>query len=190
MKKIVENVKLVISMVVIGALLLYIATMIFMPTVTLSVFQYQPYNVMTNSMEPVIDVNDVVVVKSFDIDNAEVGDIITFKADIDYNGTEETVTHYIYSIDTSGEETIIRTHRYFEDPENVVPDTWLITESQVIGAYAFHIQYLGYALGFITSIYGIITIGANILIFGAIKYINKRSKRVHQQTHLENTVKA
>lgn len=177
MKKLLENVKLVLSMVLIGGLLLYVATMVFMPTLTLSIFQYQPYNVMTNSMEPIIDVNDVVIVKNFDIDSAEVGDIITFKADIDYNGTEETVTHYIYSIDRSGEEAVIRTHRYFENPEDVVPDTWLITESQVIGGYGFHIQYLGYAIGFIKSIYGMVTIGANILIFTTIKYINKRSKK-------------
>ncbi|HKL47413.1 MAG TPA: hypothetical protein VJ878_01995, partial [Candidatus Izemoplasmatales bacterium] len=108
-------------------------------------------------------------------------DIITFKADIDYNGTEETVTHYIYSIDRTGEEAIIRTHRHFENPEDVVPDTWLISESQVIGGYGFHIQYLGYAIGFIKSIFGILTIAANLLIFGAIKFINNRSKRRENQ---------
>lgn len=190
MKKIIENVKLVLSMVVIGALLLYVATMVLMPSLTLTVFQFQPYNVMTNSMEPLIDVNDVVVVKSFDIDSAEVGDIITFKADIDYNGTEETVTHYIYSIDRTGEEAIIRTNRYFENPEDVVPDTWLITENQVIGAYAFHIQYLGYAIGFIKSIFGMVTIGANIAIFTTIKYINKRAKRNDNKATLDNAVSA
>lgn len=181
MKKVLENVKLFVSMLFIGALLLYIATMIFMPTLTLKVFQFQPYTVVTNSMEPVIDVNDVVVVKSFNIDEAQEGDIITFKADIDYNGTEETVTHYIYSIDRTGEEAIIRTHRHFENPEDVVPDTWLITESQVIGAYGFHIQYLGYVIGFIKSIFGILTIAANLLIFGAIKFINNRARRRENQ---------
>lgn len=185
MKKIWENIKLGVSMVVIGALLLYIGTVIFMPELTVKVFGFQPYTVYTESMEPVLNVNDVAVVTQFDIEEAEVGDIITFYADIDYNGTEEVVTHYIYSIEGDGEDTIIRTNRYYDTEENIVPDTWLITPDQVLGTYAFHIQYLGYVIGFIKSIYGLAIIGLNIILFTTIKIVNKKMKEKEELSESE-----
>ncbi|MGB2409199.1 MAG: hypothetical protein ACPH9T_09775, partial [Paracoccaceae bacterium] len=100
-------------------------------------------NVETSEYEMVCWVNDpsnMIEVQSAaneviqdHIEEAEKGDIITFYADIDYNGTQEVVTHYIYEIDESGEEPIIRTHRHFEYGEEIVPDTWLIKADDVIG---------------------------------------------------------
>lgn len=185
MKKIWENVKLVVSMVVIGALLLYIASTILMPELTVKVFGFQPYQVYTESMEPVINVNDVVVVGRFDIEEAEVGDIITFYADIDYNGEPEVVTHYIYSIEGEGDDALIRTHRHFEDSSEVSPDTWIIPATDVLGTYQFHIAYLGYVIGFLQSIYGIAIVGANIVIFTVIRVINKR-QRAKEEAELES----
>jgi signal peptidase len=187
MKAIWENIKLVLQMVLLGGVLLYVGTMLFMPDLTIKIFQFQPYVVMTESMEPYINVNDMVVITQFDIDEAEVGDIITFYADIDYNGTQEVVTHFIYSIDTSGDEAIIRTHRYFEEGETVTPDTWLIPESDVLGAYSFHVQYFGYLIGFVKSIYGIAIIALNIIIFSAIKFINKRSAQKELDQQVQET---
>ncbi len=181
MKNIIENIKITISMAIIGALLLYIGTTIFMPELTIKIFQFKPYIVATESMEPYYKVNDMVVATSFNIDEAEVGDIITFKADIDYNGTDEIVTHYIYSIDTSGEEAIIRTNRHFDDNESVTPDTWLIPESDVIGFVSFHIPYAGLAIGFIKSPFGIGVILLNIAIFAGVKYIAKKNDQTVEQ---------
>jgi signal peptidase len=187
MKDMMENIKLFISMFIIGAILLYIGTTVFMPEMTVKIFRFQPYIVMTESMEPVINVNDMVVIRPFDVEEAEVGDIITFKADIDYNGTQETVTHYIYSIDDSGEEPIIRTHRHFEEDETVTPDTWLIPASDVMGSYGFQVAYVGYIVGFVTSIYGIAVIGINIAIIAAIKYLkNKEDQEVTPDPTIEN----
>lgn len=181
MKKLLENIKIYGSMVIIGALLLYIATTIFMPDLTLKIFQFKPYNVVTESMEPVINVNDVVVVTNFNLDEAQVGDIITFSADIDYNGTEEIVTHYIYSIEETDGEVVIRTHRHFENAEETVPDTWLISPDQVIGSYAFQIPYLGFIMGFLKSIYGIVTVAVNVVLISTVVYLHKKSKREEQQ---------
>ncbi len=182
MKNIIENVKLVFQMTIIGAILLYIGTTLFMPNLTISIFKFQPFIVVTESMDPEIAVNDIVVATEFDIETAEKGDIITFYADIDYNGTQEVVTHYIYEIDESGEEPIIRTHRHFEYGEEIVPDTWLITADDVIGTYSFHVQSLGYIVGFLKNPIGWAVIGFNVLIIGSITYINKKSK----QAELEN----
>lgn len=180
MKTIFENVKLIVSMGMIGAILLYIATTLFMPSMTIKIFKFQPFIVVTESMEPLINVNDMVVVNTFDIDKAEVGDIITFKADIDYNGTDEVVTHYIYSIDRSKEEAIIRTNRHYETDEAVTPDTWIIRSSDVIGAYKVHIPYVGLLIGFITSVYGIVIIALNIAIIFAIKYMYRADQSIKE----------
>jgi signal peptidase len=188
MKEIIENVRLVISMTIIGAILLYIGTSLFMPNMTIKIFRLQPFIVVTESMEPVYNVNDVVVVKNFNIDEAEVGDIITFKADIDYNGTEETITHYIYSIDRSGDEAIIRTNRYFDTGETITPDTWLIPASNVIGTSSFHVPYLGLLIGFVKSIYGIVIIALNIAIFSVIKYINAKAKKEKEEQEQQQLV--
>jgi signal peptidase len=177
-----ENIKIFASMFIIGAILLYIGTSVFMPEMTIKIFRFQPYIVMTESMEPVINVNDMVIVRPFDIDEAEVGDIITFQADIDYNGTKETVTHYIYSIDDSGSEPIIRTNRHFEEDETVTPDTWLIPASDVMGSYGFQIAYVGYIVGFVTSIYGIGVIGLNIAIIATIKYLKNKEEQQEVST--------
>jgi signal peptidase len=185
MKEIIENVKLVGQMLIIGALLLYVGSMLFMPDMTVKIFGFQPYMVVTESMEPLINVNDMVVVTKFDVEEAEVGDIITFYADIDYNGTQEVVTHFINEIDTSGEETIIRTNRYFDEDETVIPDTWLIPADDVIGAYGFHVPYVGFITNFVKSIYGIAVIGINVAIFVAIKFMTKK-KDTETETEMAN----
>lgn len=186
MKNIWENIKLGATMVIIGALLLYLGTLIFMPELTVKIFGFQPYTVYTESMEPEINVNDVVIVNQFDIETAQVGDIITFYADIDYNGTEEVVTHYIYSIEGEGDDIIIRTHRHYENEENIVPDTWLISPEDVLGTYSFHIQYLGYVIGFMKSWYGIGVIAANIILFTTMKIVNKKLKAKEEQEEQAN----
>jgi signal peptidase len=190
MKAIIENIKIGLQMIVIGAILLYIGTTVFMPDMTIKFFGFQPFIVVTESMEPNIAVNDVVVATKFNVDQAEKGQIITFEADIDYNGTQEVVTHYIYSIEGEGDETVIRTHRHFDNPDEVVPDTWIISASDVIGSYSFQVKYLGLAIGFIKSVYGIAVISANIAIFSLIKYINYREdkKQIEQLNKKESNI--
>jgi signal peptidase len=189
MKNIVENIKLTISMIIIGAILLYIGTTVFMPEQTIKFFGFKPFIVVTESMEPYINVNDVVIATSFNADEAEVGDIITFNADIDYNGTMEVVTHYIYEIDRSGDEVIIRTNRHFEDGETPIPDTWLIPASNVIGSMSYKIPYLGLVIGFVTSFYGIAVIVINVAIIATIKYIKKKENTKTETTTQVTTKK-
>ncbi len=194
MKAVIENIKLALQMGIIGAILLYTASTIFMPEMTIKIFGFQPFIVVTESMEPEYMVNDAVVATRFNLEEAKVGDIITFNADIDYNGTEETVTHYIYSIEGEGSDTVIRTHRHFEEGETVVPDTWLLSPDDVIGSVSFGVKYLGYITGFIKSIYGIAVIAINIVLFGAYKFITnriekKQSQAVKEKLDIDQTTK-
>jgi signal peptidase len=185
MENIKENIKLVLSMSIVGLILLYIGTLLFMPEMTIKIFRFQPYIVLTESMEPVLDVNDMVIITPFDIEEAKVGDMITFEADIDYNGSKEIVTHYIYSIVTTDEDTFIRTNRHFEESSDIIPDTWLIQEADIIGSYGLKVKYVGFLTGFIKSVYGIAIITLNVIIVFAVKYLNKKTK---EESELEEPV--
>ncbi len=162
-----------------GLLVLYILLELFVPDMTIKVFQFKPFVVITESMEPVIDVDDMVVVFNPNVDNLVVGDIITFKADIDYNGTKETVTHYIHSIteNTDGDR-IFRTNRY----GSTTPDTWILQEEDIIGVYGFRIPQLGVLINFIKSPFGIAAISVNLIVIGAIVYLVKSGKKHEEVT--------
>lgn len=157
-----------------GLLLFYIMIEAFIPTMTIKIFQFKPFVVITESMEPILNVNDMVIAKNPNLDKLEVGDIITFEADIDYNGTKEYVTHYIHSISTDGNgDRIFRTNRYGSN----VADTWVLKDRDVIGVYWFHIPAVGVVLQFLKSPFGIAAVGVNIVIIGAIIFIVKSDKK-------------
>jgi signal peptidase len=172
-----ENIKLALTMILIGILLLYIVFQMFIPDMTVKVFGFKPYTVLTRSMEPVINKDDMIFVRQFDLDEAEIGDIISFDADINYDGTMEVVTHYIYSITDNGDDTIIRTNRYYDDDTEVVPDTWLLTQEDVHGSYWFKLPQVGLVTDFLRSPFGIGTIIVNIGIITAIVYLVKGGKK-------------
>jgi signal peptidase len=178
-KKYFNIAKKVFFYVIIAFLSLYIFFEIFVPSKTVKVFGFKPYYVMTQSMEPVLEVNDLIVVKNFDVEDLEEGDIITFYADIDFNGDNEIITHYIYSIaENASGDYVIRTHRYYEDEQNIVPDqNWILSEDDVLGLYSFHVPLLGYVIQFFQSPFGIAALVVNGGIIAAIVILIKREKK-------------
>ena len=176
-KSILKDAGSVLFYIIAGVLVLFILLELILPKQTVKVFQFKPYVVITESMEPVINVNDMVIVTNptaKKLDNLEVGDIITFEADIDYNGTKEVVTHYVNSINTNSEgDRIIRTNRYGSN----VPDTWVLTDDDVLGIYAFRIPQIGMFINFVKSPFGIAAIAVNVIIIGVIVYLVKSGKK-------------
>lgn len=168
------QIKSILFYVVAGLLLFYILLELFIPNQTVKIFQFKPYVVVTESMEPVINVNDLIIVTNPNLDKLEVGDIVTFNADIDYNGTKEVVTHYIYSITEN-----IDGDRIFKTVRNggTVPDTWILQDGDILGTYAFRIQKLGNIINFVKSPFGIAAISVNVVIIGVIVYLVKSGKK-------------
>ena len=66
-------------------------------------FRYKAYNITTNSMEPTINMGDIIIVKKVkDEENLKNGDIISF------NKNGEIITHRIIDIvETNGEKRYI-----------------------------------------------------------------------------------
>ena len=173
-EKYIEYIKTGLFYFVAGVLVFYISIAIFMPDKTVKVFGFKPYVVITNSLEPYINVNDLIIVKNPKIEDLEEEDIITFMADINYDGEKEVVTHYIYSIAENNEgETIIRTHRYFEEGQTISPDYWVIGADDVLGQYVFKINKLGYIVQFLKSPFGIAAVVVNLGVAAGIVYLVK-----------------
>lgn len=169
-----NNLKSILFYVVAGILLAYIVIEIFIPSQTIKIFQFKPYVVVTESMEPVINVNDLIIVTNPNLDELEVGDIVTFSADIDYNGTKEVVTHYIYSIETNSQGN--RTYRTVRNGSDV-PDAWLLLDDDILGSYAFKIPKLGVLINFAKSPFGIAAISVNVIVIVLIVYLIKSGKK-------------
>ena len=104
---------------------LIIGAKMFFPSIGNEIIKYQHFVVVSNSMEPKINVNDGIIVKPTPSMDLQVGDIITFKVDINKDGHDEYVTHYIAQIDK--EE--IRTKPNISDKW----DTWVLHENQIVG---------------------------------------------------------
>lgn len=170
--------KTVIFFVVAGILLSYVLIEAILPNQTIKVFGFKPYVVITNSMEPEINVHDMVIVKRFDANQLEVDDIITFMADINYDGTKEVVTHYIYSITENPQgDLIFQTRPYYEEPNIPQPDIWFLTESEILGQYMFRIPKLGVLVLFFQSPFGIAAISVNVIVIVTIVILIKTGKK-------------
>lgn len=162
--------------IIAGILVLYIAISIFMPEKTVKVFGFKPYIVITESMEPDIMVFDLIIVKNPKIDELEVDDIITFYADMNYDGEKDVITHYIYSINENDDgDLIFRTNGYFENEADTFPDYWLLGEDDILGQHALTIPKLGYLVQFVKSPFGIAALVVNAGVIAGIIYLIKKS---------------
>ena len=96
----------------------------------ISVFGYQVLRVLTSSMKPAIEENTCIIVKRANVDQLQVGDIITFVSDDpDIKGYYNT--HRIYEISEENGERIFTT-KGDAIPE---PDPYPVHEEQVKGIY-------------------------------------------------------
>lgn len=174
--------KATLFFVVTAFLSVYIILEMFLPDQTVKLVGFKPYVVMTQSMEPAINANDLVVVKDIEVDRLEVGDIITFKTDINYDGTKEVVTHYVYEIiqDNNGDYSF-KTNPHYESTEEVIPDTWVLLEEDLLGEYMFHIPMIGSIILFLKSPFGIGAMIFNVGIIIAIFLLIKQGKKKQQE---------
>lgn len=101
----------------------------------LTVFGFKPLTVLSNSMVPVFEAGDVIIIREIDAEDLKEGDIISF-----YNEEKNLITHRIASIvEKNGERQF-----YTKGDNNNTADEDVITASDVAGKVLFHIPKLGY----------------------------------------------
>ena len=115
------------------------------------------FNIVSESMEPTLEINDVVIVQKCEPTQLQKGDIITFKQD------ERTISHRIVDI------TKINNTIKFETKgdNNEISDSDLVESGQVYGKVLFRVKRIGKAISYIQNARGFI----NIAIFVIIVYI-------------------
>lgn len=126
---------------------------------TPSFYIYKAYVITTNSMEPELKKDDVVVIKKAKADNLKQGDIITFKQ----NG--ETITHRIVQIDDIENGKLYIT----KGDNNNVQDEQGLRFDQIEGKLVIKIPQLGKMVASFKN--GIIIV--LVLLISAIIYLNR-----------------
>lgn len=124
------------------------------------------FNIVSGSMEPTININDLIVIKKCKESEIENEDIITYKKD---NGT--VVTHRVISKNKENGEIVYVT----KGDNNPVEDNGVVKYSQVHGKYLFKIKGIG---GFVEKLQknnGLISVAIAIIIFVILK--NGRDKK-------------
>ena len=121
------------------------------------IFGIYMFNIVSESMEPTLKINDVVVVKKCEATQLQKGDIITFQQD------GRTISHRI--LDITKDKNIIKFRT--KGDNNEIPDSDLVPESQVYGKVVFSIKKIGKIISYIQNIRGLI----NIVFFVIIVYI-------------------
>lgn len=103
--------------------------------VVLRLAGFKFYSVKTESMIPVLTVNDIVCAHPVSFESLNKGDIITYV--IDNKGT--TVTHRIISIDEDNKTVQTK------GDNNEYPDVEIVEEENIIGRMVFKLPFLGKA---------------------------------------------
>lgn len=122
--------------------------------------KYNLFVIQTGSMEPVIAPGDVVIVKEINPEDIVVGDIMAFRVDINSDGEDDVVVHYIAEINAFNGELVFKTKPHVSD----LQDGWTIEEKDIIGVYNYQINGIGNALSFAQSWVGLIFIIIDIII--------------------------
>lgn len=176
-------------------LFVFVVMELFFPTKTIDILGFKGYVVVSPSMEPEINVNDLVIVTKINEEDLEVGQIITFYTYLptiyedDQGQTiyqKNTVTHYLADIIQEDGMTILKTKDYNKYHNNGDFDEWRdvdghpvdLTTDDVIGKVSLTIPFVGSIITFSMIIVrnpiflGLIILNVTIMII-LIKYIKK-----------------
>ena len=135
----------------------------------INMFGYKSYIIKTNSMEPTININDVVINKEVLQEEINVGDVITFL----HNG--EVITHRITKIDKDGDVTQYTT----KGDNNNIEDTFKIAYENIKGKHVLTIPYLGKVVQLLENklIFLIILLIVLIFMFTQLQKQEKKDNR-------------
>lgn len=129
----------------------------------INLFGFRPYVVLSGSMEPDLQVGDMIVSKQVSGDRVEIGDIITFE---DENGA--TITHRVVDIIIKDGEKLYQT----KGDNNSAIDVGLISIKNIKGEYICKINGAGSVIAKIITPTGLIL----TILAITIGYINTSKK--------------
>ena len=142
--------------------------------------KYDQYVIATGSMDPIIAIRDIVIIDpSKTIDDFEVGEIIAFNVDINDDGEDDVVVHYLYSVEEIDGEIIIRTKPAISEQI----DAWELSPEDIVGKHVGTIRKLGGFLLFASSTFGKVVLLVDIVaVYLIIEFLFEPDKKKKEKT--------
>ena len=147
------------------------------PDKTPSIFGIKTFCIISGSMEPTLQINDIIIIKEVSKNEISEEDIITFKAN------EETITHRVKKIEKYGDEIIYIT----QGDANNIEDENKISFENVEGKYICRIPKVG-KIVLVLKNRNTLTIVLALLISSYIikqRIDNKKIKRANERIEYE-----
>ncbi len=146
----------------------------------LSILHWSPfvmYRIVSPSMQPIIQVNDVVIISRWiDKSEIEVGDIIAFHTTL-LDQSEVIVVHYVHEIIIENETLSFKTIAEGQTE----PDRWIIEQNDIVGVYTNKISGIGRLLEFFSSLFGQVVLVINLVIIVAWLYMDDKSPKTKHE---------
>lgn len=157
------NAGVVLTISILGLYIFFVNTM---PEQVDTFLGYRFYHILTGSMEPVIPMDSLVLVKKMQTDETiQPGTIITFRANRFQD--DVVITHYFDHMESGVDGTqFYRTHAYGVE----TLDAYETTREEILGTYVYHIPYLGNIISFFKSSHAFVMMGILIIIYLLYQY--------------------
>jgi len=180
----------ILFLIVISLMLFYIAVNSFFPDQSIDYLGFKSYVVISPSMEPDINVNDLIVVVKVKQEDLEVDDIISFYTYLPTNQIDEfgdtvylksVVTHYLAAINDDGSDITYKTHRAgvaddaYDDWNDIHGNPIDLNFDDIIGRVSFTVPKVGVVLKVFTNPIMVVLIVVNISIIVAVVKVTKKA---------------
>ena len=176
-KSVLSNILYIIIIPIILYDVILIIKTIINPSVTPDFLGIKTFSIVSGSMKPTINIDDIIIVKECGMEELEINDIITFNVD------NELITHRIINTEYIDNNLIYTT----KGDNNEVTDIKKITYNQIEGKYVGKIPKLGKLLNFIKNKYVFYSILFVLLVcvYEEKKQINRRINRKQKRIKYE-----
>lgn len=138
----------------------------------IDLFGYEPFMVMTGSMEPSINTGDMVIVKQVSQEEIQIDDVITYTI---ADGTE-SVTHRVIGIAEREGEILYQT----KGDNNNAADPDLVHYQNILGKVTFTINGLGKTIAYIFTGTGLGAVALLVLLHYSISN-DKRTREIARE---------
>ena len=180
MEKTLNAIYSILFYLVVVTLVVFIILPIMRPTDSIKYLGFNIYMTSdTHSMEPMLKYNDIVIVKKTDFNSLKVGDVIAYMGSVQTtDGMEKApIMHQIIEIGTTFGEKSFVTKGINNENKDIKPTTidGVGGTNEYIGELGFKLPFLGYIIAFLKSIYGIMTIAINVIIYLIIRLLERET---------------
>jgi signal peptidase len=153
MKKTIKPIKyaLYALALIIGVFIIVISTRV--GRFNESIFNVNFFIVLSDSMRPQFQANDLIITFRTSIDSIQAGDIITYYSR-DAASFGEIITHQVIEIISGGEQILFQT----KGLNNATADPYQVAGADIIGVYQFHIPGAANILYFSRTTLGYVTL--------------------------------